>query len=156
MSNLYEQVVELLGNRQSEESFQRLIHAIGEEPTIYLDTKHSTEYFFYKSGIALSYMKVAESFCHAHFHFETQMVKSGAVSIYNAELPNGIRYSDDPGAVEAKMGRSPISAELVQGRTEKSVKTLWLRFQVKALTVNFGFSDDRKRLALVSLQYHAE
>jgi len=153
MNNLYELVYDLMGKDESNKQFQLLSSIVEETPNIYLDHKHSREYFYSKSGIALSFMKAMNCFAFAFFHIATNMVKSGNVTMYRGNLPNEITVTDGPVEIEEKMSQKPISSEL--GAAHPGDKpTLWIKYRSGEVIVGFAFTDSV--LELVSLTYKPE
>ncbi len=140
MRNIYERVLDLMGESKDSLLFARFVEDLGERPETFLDDHHSTEYMFIKTGLALSFMEGPEfldlspvkGLAHAFFH----LAKG-----YSGSLPAGIDSRDNRKDVETKLGLKPETLELDEGKNvsdEFSLSPFFLSFVFQKSSQKIG------------------
>lgn len=140
MDNLFERLTALLGKSKDDNSFELFIHDLGEQPQIYLENEVSTEYFFKRSGIFLSYFFSGNCFAQTIIHATGE----DGVALYEGNLPNGIRFGESKEIVEEKIGTpryEPKSSDIGD----------YNEFEVNDLLIGFRYV--RRKLERLHIRY---
>ena len=125
MENFYERISELLGKHKNDLVFNKFVEDLGDQPRIYLENDHSTEYAFERSGLFLSFFSRANCFGHVFFKSGTA---DGKKSRYPGNFPAGIEFGDHLADVHRKLCLNPSPLDQDPETYEYKLDNLLLRF----------------------------
>jgi len=151
MQSSYEQLMNLIGERDDGQLFQQLLEALGasSEPTFQI--QGSRFYDFDQFGLGfISENRIIRS---VFFHIYTAGVQSGETMPYAGNFPGGITGGDDRTDVQRKLGIKPYHSAVVRGAcSEQSGKQdYWDHYIVSNVEHTFIFDSENERLRSFSL-----
>ncbi|MCC7527946.1 MAG: hypothetical protein IT342_05450 [Candidatus Melainabacteria bacterium] len=145
MKTVYERLIKSLGQPPDGVVFSQFVAELGCELIEDFQT-----YSIPTLGVTL--FVVDGFFSVVLIELDTQLTRSGSISRYEGDLPNGIEQDDGPETISQKLSARPLSAE------QLALAGLWPRdfqnvYMLPPLVLNFNFAADTKNLSsiLISL-----
>lgn len=141
MSNLFEQLIGLLGQSSNGDVFERFVSASGQEPKIKFIGEGTTHFIFEKLGFkVLTYKLLIEGVI---IHLKTPSTESGFFTSFTGTLPYEIHADDVRSAVLNKIGVEPYKSERTPDPQDS--------FELPGYRLTFSFDRETEQICLLSL-----
>ena len=141
MSNLFEQLVGLLGQSSNGDVFERFVSTSGQEPKIKFIGEGATHFIFDKLGFkVLTYKLLIEGVI---IHIKSPSTESGFFTAFSGTLPYAIRSDDVRSAVLRKIGVEPYKSECMPDPKDS--------FELPGYRLTILFDIETEQICLLSL-----
>lgn len=149
MSGLFEQLESIIGCEEGNSTFAELQLKMEHDLEILRVGERVTMYEFPKYGLSVHCRD--RVIIQAFFHLQSAGVKSGRVSPYHSDLPNGITGVDSRNSVFDKMKRSPNRSDRIQTNDPSEPMDFWDYYYLPKVALTFIFDGLEQRLCAVAI-----
>jgi hypothetical protein len=145
VAEFYELLLNLLGKGDDGTEFRHVLESIGEPCQTY-EIASNRHYAFNKMGFGIVYDKEKEKIWMLGFEYATVPIQKGAMVPFPDDLHAGIKATDTPLEVEAKLGIKPSSV-----RTFKKDNQFRAKYEVAPYVFDCLFESCRGPLKAMSI-----
>lgn len=148
MRMLFEQLRRILGRAEDAQAFTQLQRNLGLLDILTVDSR-STMYEFRECGLSVHCRD--RTIMHIFFHLRSAGVRSGRVTAYCSDFPNGITPAENRQSVLEKMTRPPDRSQRMKSRNPKEPEDFWDHYDLADIELTFIFDGVNEQLAAMSI-----